>query len=64
MSGAGEAIEKLMQDEEEMKCTGAWMDGSETAAASLDAALAKLGIGWEWSKGAGIRGVSFTGVRL
>lgn len=60
MSGAGEGIEKFMRDEDEMKCAGAWMDGSETATASLDAAMAKLAIEWEWDKVMGIRGVSLT----
>lgn len=64
MSGAGEAIDRLIRDEEELKCTGAWMDGSETAAAILDTALARVNIACEWSKVAGIQGVSFAGVEV
>lgn len=58
MSGAGEVIEEFMRDKDEMKCAGAWMDGSDIATASLDAAMAQLAIEWEWNKRMGIRGVS------
>lgn len=42
MSGAGEAIEAFLRAQEELKCAGCWMDGSESAAAALDGALAAL----------------------
>lgn len=64
VGGAGGVVGGFVRGGDGVGCAGAWMDGSETATASLDAAMAKLAIEWEWNKGMGIREVSLTEVGL